>query len=190
MFWASFVLCSFLLSLGGVKSAEVYVDPSTGNDTACSSLQELKNSSNQVSCKTINKALGDIGCSSSCENEQPLHDALVKLSDGEHILRDCIAILQGGNVTIAAENTGMTTIKCGSTAGVWNNIVSCETRGLVFKGIRFEGCGPLSSNVFINGSTDVLFEDCSFRWVDDNCEFELASRFELVYYNRVFSPHH
>lgn len=168
MILALLALCSFSLSLGGAKAAEVYVDPVTGNDTACSSLQELENSSIHVPCKTINKALGEIGCSSSCENNQPLHDSVVKLSDGVHILQDCIAILQGENVTIAAENTGMATIKCtnfGNTE-VWDNIVSCETSGLEFKGINFEGCGPLSPNVFINGSTDVLFKDCNFRWVE------------------------
>ena len=158
----------FLLSLSvvvSVESAEVYVDSNAGNDTVCLSLQDLGNSSNLVSCKTINKALGEVGCNSSCENNQPLHDSVVKLSDGVHILQDCIAILQGENVTVVAENTGMATIKCtnfGNTE-VWDNIVSCQTRGLAFKGIHFEGCGPLSSNVFINRSTDVLFEDCSFR---------------------------
>jgi hypothetical protein len=123
------------------------------------------NGSSQVSCRTLNKALGEVECSSDCESDQPLYDSVVSLSDGVHVLQGCIAILQGGNITVKAENRGMATIKCTNfdNAEVWDNIVSCETRGLVFKGINFEGCGPLSANVFINRSTDVLFEDCSFR---------------------------
>lgn len=157
----------FLLSLSvaSVESSQVYVNPVAGNDTACLSLQDLENNSSQVPCKTINKALGEVGCNSSCENNRPLYDSVVKLSDGVHVLQDCIAILQGENVTVAAENTGMAAIRCTNfdNREVWDNIVSCQTRGLTFRGINFEGCGPLSSNVFINRSTDVLFEDCSFR---------------------------
>lgn len=165
MIWGALVLCS--LSLEYVKSAEVYVDPGIGNDTACLSLQELQNSStpSPVPCKTINQALGRIECNYDCENSQPLYHSVVKLSEGVHILQECIAILQGGNITISAESTGLATIKCTNFGNieVYDNIFTCETRGLIFRGINFEGCGPLSANVFISQSTDVLFEDCSFR---------------------------
>lgn len=169
--------CSFLFAalilycFGCVQSVEVYVDSIAGNDTACASLQELQNQSlngsYQIPCKTINQALGNVKCGRlrSCENSNPLYHSVVKLSDGVHILQECIAILQGENVTLVAENQGQATIKCTTfgNAELHDNLVSCGTRGLEFRGIIFEGCGPLSSNVFINGSTDVLFEDCSFR---------------------------
>lgn len=120
------VLCSLFLSL---ESAEVYVDWRTGNDAACSSLQQLQNGSSAVPCKTLNQALGKVNCSPLCENSQPLLDSAVKLSDGEHVLLECVAILGGENVTVAAENTGMATIKCthfGNTE-VYDNIMSCQT---------------------------------------------------------------
>lgn len=175
--WAVNTLASLLFAAicipGHVKSAEVYVNWNTGNDTECTSLQDLQIltaggeavNQTQTPCRTINRALGNLECTASCDNESPLYDSVLKLSNGEHTLEGCIAILMGENITIEAENQGEATIKCtrfGNT-DTYDHIISCETRGLVFSGINFEGCGPLSSNVFINRSTDVLFEDCVFR---------------------------
>lgn len=166
------VFCSVAILFAGVpqrgaRAAKVVVDLNAGNDTACSSLQQLQTSSSeaQVPCRTINQALGNVECSASCENDDPLHNSVVVISDGVHTLKGCISILQGENVTIEAQNTGMATVKCATfkNSDVYTGIESCQTNGLVFRGIHFEGCGPLSSNVFINRSTDVLFEDCVFR---------------------------
>lgn len=168
----SFLLIVLLAAINPdrlTESAEVYVDWKTGNDELCSSLQDLaQNSSTEtVPCKSINTALGNVSCSYSeyCDNENPLADSVVRLSNGVHTLLGCIAILQGENVTIEAENIGEATIKCNrfDNAEVMDNIQSCYTRGLTFRGINFEGCGPLSPNVFLNRSTGVLFEDCKFR---------------------------
>ena len=154
------------------EGAEVYVNAKNGSDTECFSLQDLS-SMNDTSmdrslnapCRTINHALGNVECSSSCENANPLFNSVLKLSDGTHKLQSCIGILQGENITIEADNHGEATIRCVSFRNkkMADNIQSCMTKGLVFRGINFEGCGPLSPNVFINRSTDVLFEDCTFK---------------------------
>ena len=166
-----YVLTASLLLLAFVseaKSIEVYVDPVNGSDADCIPLQNLTqqaNASTQVPCRTINRALGNTGCSRSCGNEDPLYDSVVKLKDGVHQLQSCIGINMGSNITVEAENLGQATIKCVvfDNMDVEDNIQSCMTNGLVFRGINFEECGPLSPNVFLNYSTDVLFEDCSFR---------------------------
>ena len=171
--WLRVVLCSVAILVcipqRGVRAAKVIVDLNAGNDTECSSLQQLQTNSSQVQvpCKTINRALGNVECSRNCENYDPLYNSTVAISDGVHTLQGCISILQGDNVTIEAQNTGMATVKCSTfrnyDSEVYDGIESCQTNGLVFRGINFEGCGPRSSNVFINRSTDVLFEDCIFR---------------------------
>ena len=163
-----YVLTASLLLLAFVseaESVEVYVDPVNGSDADCIPLQNLTNTSTQVPCRTINRALGNTGCSRSCSNEDPLYDSVVKLKDGVHQLQSCIGISMGRNITIEAQNLGQATIKCVvfGNMDVKDNIQSCMTNGLVFRGINFEGCGPLSPNVFLNSLTDVLFEDCTFR---------------------------
>lgn len=187
---ASFILLAIisnpLLSgavLGQVRAAEVYVDGMAGNDSLCSSLQDLllegsgflqvssNNSTNgqPIPCKTINRALGDVACSLECKSDFPLYNSTVKLSDGIHTLSGCTTIIQGGNIMIEAENTGRATIRCQSfgevASAIWDPIQVCQTRGLVFRGINFEGCGPMSPNVFLNRTDDVFFEDCVFRYV-------------------------
>lgn len=170
--WLKLVFCSVVILFAdvpqrGVRAAKVIVDVNAGNDTACSPLQQLQTSPSQaqVPCKTINRALGNVECNRSCENDDPLYNSVVVISDGVHTLQGCISILQGNNVTIEAQNTGMATVKCATfkNSDVYDGIESCQMNGLVFRGINFEGCGPRSSNVFINRSTDVLFEDCIFR---------------------------
>ena len=149
----------------------------SGSDEDCLSLQDLQerrfegnttNSSGSglsTPCRTIIHALGDVRCARSCDNPNPLRNAALKLSNGVHTLQRCVAILRGVNITIQAENSGLATVRCrelGSTQ-LFDNLACCETEGLTFRGIIFEGCGPLSSNVFIHRSNNVLFEDCTFQ---------------------------
>ena len=163
---------------GQAMAAEVYVDRVSGNDTQCSSLQELQVASSgggetgsgwQMSppCLTIDRALGNVACSLACETEVPIFDAILWLSDGVHTLMGCVAIVRGGNITIEAENRRQATIRCQTfgnlETAVMDPLQVCKTRGLVFRGLNFEGCGPIAPNVFLNRANDVVFEDCTFR---------------------------
>ncbi len=151
---------------------EVFVDWTMGNDTECSSLQELASDSSPPSpldpipCRTINRALGGVGCI-DCSHPDPIYNSVLKLSNGIHTLEGCIGITLGENITIEAESIRKTTIRCTTFGRTevqdFDNIFACGSRGLVFRGINFEGCGPYSSNVFVSRSTDVTFEDCTFR---------------------------
>ena len=163
----------------------VHVDSVNGNDSDCSSLQELSqaarfnvtdspDSLSNVPCKTLNRAFGSIDCYNSCRygetNNDSLQNVVVRLFDGVHRLTDCIAIDGGQNVTMEAVNDGQATVECAYVPDDSNNIVErrdgirvCRSEGLVFRGVRFEHCGPHSpAAVFLNRSSMVLFEDCVF----------------------------
>lgn len=153
-----------------LKAAEVYVDSINGNDEECSSLQELlingSSASSTTPCKTLNSALGNTQCSRNCTSDTPILDSIVRLSDGVHTLTGCVAILGGSNVAIEAQNIGKATVLCvGHTTRQDgpDNLQSCMTQGLAFRGIKFEGCGPAFPNVFVNRSDNLLFEDCTFK---------------------------
>ena len=152
---------------------EVYVDPVNGSDAECLSLQErlrLNISDNatvsEVPCRTLNRALGDVDCDRArwcaANTTQQLEDVVIRLSDGVHQLRECLAIVRGANITIEAENTGQAVVTCSNDTNATRSIITCHTEGITFRGIRFENCGPLSPNIFVSHSSEVLVEDCSF----------------------------
>ena len=158
------------MSAGSIQRAYggiVYVNAtSTNTRNNCVSLQDIVRNRTLEDfpvCETLNDALGNVKCSRNCSVDVPLTNSLVILSDGEHVLTDCIGIMNGINVTIQAENTGRATVKCASVEQGFGNIVSCLSDGLVFRGINFKGCGPHHPNVFLNHSSNILFEDCLFR---------------------------
>lgn len=145
---------------------EVYVDPLTGNDTECLSLQEIQDgqTSTNSPCRTLNQALGNVDCRRaqfSC-SDAGLENAIVWLLDGVHQLSDCIAIIRGSNITVQAQNPGQAVVVCPENSNPnGHQFISCNTEGITFRGIRFENCGP-RSNLFLNRSSNVLIEDCSF----------------------------
>lgn len=149
----------------------VRVDPSSGNDSLCMSAQERRLSTpgtaDNVACATINRALGDVGCE-SCANMNPIQDTVVELAAGVHRLSGCIGITDSEAVRImAAVPNRRATIECAQSPNLnkFDNLFVCEVRGIVFRGIMFENCGPLSPNVFLNSSSNISFEDCIFRLV-------------------------
>ena len=165
----------------------VHVDSTNGSDSECHSLQELQAAyfntetespdalSSNVSCRTLNRAFGNLDCYNSCRygeiNNNSLQNVVVRLSDGIHRLTDCIAIDSGQNVTVEAVNDGQATVECAYMPSDINGMVRrhrdgirvCRSEGLVFRGVRFEHCGPHSpAAVFLNRSSVILFEDCVF----------------------------
>lgn len=168
------------LSAGGFI---VSVDSVNGNDSECYSLQEMQaarvNETNVLvtnksaattmemrPCKTLNRALGDVSCRYQELNPDPLQNVVVRLLDGVHRLADCIAIGGGQNVTVEAVNNGQASVECAyypdNQMHRWDGLRSWQTVGLTFKGVRFEHCGYISPAVFLNHSTEVVFEDCVF----------------------------
>ena len=120
-----------------------------------------------VPCMTINRALGDISCNTSWVNPDDfLENVTIRLMDGTHRLTGCVGILGGRNVTVEAEHFGEATVTCETFPNLipnnFDNLFVCGTSGISFRGVRFEECGPVSPNVFINGSSDILFQECTF----------------------------
>lgn len=159
----------------------VHVDSINGNDSECYSLQQLqaaqfnKTESSNVPCRTLNRAFGNVDCYNSCGyreiSNNPLQNVVIRLFDGVHQLTDCVAIDGGQNITVEAVNDGQATVECAYVFGNSNGVVLrrrdgirvCQSEGLVFRGVRFEHCGPHSpAAVFLNRSSAIFFEDCVF----------------------------
>ncbi len=148
------------------------VDRDAGNDTTCLSAQELMNSTLSQSddikpCRTINKALGNVQCNYSCENDaQQINNVTIRLENGVHRLEECVGILHSSGVHFEAVNPGMATIICQSFPNAiednYDNLFACRSSGISFEGIRFEECGPTSPNVFLNYTSEVTFRNCVF----------------------------
>ena len=121
----------------------------------------------QGPCKTINRALGHVICNGSCSNPNYLENVTIRLKDGMHNLTGRASICESQNVTIEAENYGKATVACetfpNTDRGNFDNLVVCGTSGVTFRGLRFESCGPVASNVFLRHSSDISFEECTFQ---------------------------
>ena len=167
------LLAAAIVLLLRPTSAQVVVniDVVNGNDTQCLSAQEMlnspsnDNSSTTVACQSIDRALGNIQCSRNCVAATPLANVTFRLSEGTYRLSECVAILEGQNIVFEAVTAGEATINCAAfpNEDVFDTLEVCAVAGITFRGIRFEKCGPLSANVFVNDSSDVMFEDCVFR---------------------------
>lgn len=119
-------------------------------------------------CMSINRALGNTPCNASCiSSDDHLENVTIRLTDGTHRLTGCVGIVGGRNVAVEAENLGGATITCETFPNLipnnFDNLFVCGTSGITFRGVRFEGCGPVSPNVFLNASSDVLFHECTFQ---------------------------
>ena len=118
-------------------------------------------------CQTINHALGNVICNASCSNpNNNIENVTIRLKDGTHRLMGRVSICESRNVTLEAENYGKATVTCETFPNTiprnFDNLFVCGTSGVTFRGLRFEGCGPVPSNVFLRDSSDILFEDCTF----------------------------
>ena len=165
----------------------VSVDPILGNDIACLSAQELLLNQtslppSQTPCQTVNKALGNVRCDVGCRPSggETIENVTIRLEDGIHTLTECVGVLGSSNVTFEATNPGMATIECTNfqNSSDFDNLFVCNTIGVMFRGIQFEHCGPISANVFLNDTSDIVFEDCTFRQV--YCGLHLNLLFQRV----------
>ena len=117
-------------------------------------------------CRTINRALDNVICNASCSNPKNIENVIIRLKDGVHMLTGRASICESRNITLEAENYGNATVTCETFPNTiprnFDNLLVCGTSGVTFRGLRFEGCGPVPSNVFLRDSSDILFEECTF----------------------------
>lgn len=156
----------------------ITVDPLGGDDGSCMSIGQLSQAgltNSSVPCETLNYALSlpdnetnDYYSTKNCtQATNGFTDVLVLLKEGLHSLTSQLKVLGYSNITIESDVPGGATIECVDFPNYresnFDNIFACGVTGLQFIGVNFERCGPISSNVFIYNSTDVVFDTCTFR---------------------------
>ena len=148
-------------------SSHIVIDPVSGNDTLCST--PASPISSLQPCRTLKHVLGNVGCDCryiSESNATTFENIVIELTDGKHIIEDCIGMTYGRNITIKAKSSRQAVIECGhfpNKEQFETGLLSCNTVDLTFRGIVFQHCGPNAPNVFLNRSSNVLFEECIFR---------------------------
>ena len=171
LLFASTVLLGALLTMGRA-GVDLYVDPANGNDTLCVPYPTAASSTpSNVSCRTLEYALyGNASAPVRCNSAQyALHDVVVHMASGVHSIFRQVCIGFSSNVTLVADQTGGASINCSlfpnnDTSNVtYDNVYVYNTSGMTFRGLNFQHCGPVPSNVFVSSSSNVMFEDCTFR---------------------------
>ena len=120
-------------------------------------------------CKTLNRALGHHPCG-TCTSTGSLSDVVFELSAGVHHLNGCVGVVGATNITIQSQNIkDDVIIECESfpndIVGNYDNLYVCGSSDVTFRGIQFTRCGPQSPNVFLNSSSGLLFDNCTFMYV-------------------------
>lgn len=156
----------------GRAGVDLYVDPANGNDTLCVPYPTAASSTpSNVSCRTLEYALyGNASAPVRCNSAQyALHDVVVHMASGVHSIFRQVCIGFSSNVTLVADQTGGASINCSLFPNndisnvTYDNVYVYNTSGMTFRGLNFQHCGPVPSNVFVSSSSNVMFEDCTFR---------------------------
>ena len=127
-------------------------------------------------CKTLNVALGNLACdpcsrsNRACDPCPPgdsnITNMVFELGGGHYRLEGCVGLVGVKNVTIQSNDTDNDVIiECESfpnNDSNFGNLYVCGSTGVVFRGIVFTRCGPQESNVFLNNSSGVVFDNCTF----------------------------
>ena len=120
-------------------------------------------------CKTLNAALGNQSCDSCSvtNTTSVLSDVVFKLTSGVYHLQGCVGIVGATNVTIQSHDlTDDVIIECetfpNNVVGNYDNLYVCGSAGVTFRGVQFTRCGPQSPNIFLNSSSGVVFDNCTF----------------------------
>ena len=169
------LILSLSLLLTNGDDITVEIDPQNGNDDNCLSVRELielNQTESPFPCKTLNYALNDNEMSyytiGNCSNADIQYSNIsVVLLDGVHRLISQLQLVGATNIHIVADNSGRAVIECvefpNYSVDNFDNFFACNVDGLEFKGVVFEHCGPVSSNVFVYNCSGVVFESCIFR---------------------------
>ena len=96
-----------------------------------------------------------------------LSDFVFELARGTYHLDGCIGIVGATNITIQAQDINDdVTIECETFPNDvfenYDNVYVCGSQGVTFRGVQFTRCGPQSPNVFLNSSSGLVFDNCTF----------------------------
>ena len=116
-------------------------------------------------CKTLNQALGNQSC--LCSATELLSDIVFELVSGTYHLEGCVGIVGASDITIQSRSSNEeVVIECetfpNNRVGDYGNLYVCGSSGVTFRGILFTRCGPQTPNVFLNSSSGILFDNCTF----------------------------
>lgn len=168
--WIALGITSVLVSFAHTNVRHLYVDSTNGNDSLCTPYSNDSLSSSNVSCRTIQYALHAGAYNENCLQSGPLKDVMVHLSDGIHTIQSEVCIFFSINISIVTEHAGAASVHCTTFSNsdmtsnrTYDNIYVHSSNGVTFRGLNFEHCGVLSSNVFITHSSNILFDNCVFR---------------------------
>lgn len=76
----------------------------------------------------------------------------------------CVGVGQSQNVQFISENPRQATITCRDFPGTsFDNLEVCDSVNVSFTNIRFENCGPVAPNIFVNYSRGIVFDGCHFK---------------------------
>ena len=173
---SSLLIFSLSLLLTNGDDITVEVDPQNGNDSRCLSVRELielGESESPFPCKTLNYALNDnetkYYTTGNCSNSDIEYDGAIyiELMDGVHRLTSQLELVGDIDVQIVARNYRSAVIECvdfpNYAVDDFGNFFACNLDNLEFRGVVFERCGPVSSNVFVYNCSYVTFDSCTFR---------------------------
>ena len=170
------LLCSFVYSSQDGEFVTVVVDLDEGDDDLCmSAIEMVKTGINSYAtpCASLNFAvrgnvsLGNVSIDECNDATSILKNVRIILRSGVHQLTERLVLGSSKNITFQADDGADPIVRCVSypnyEPGNYDNIFGCRVDGLHFKGITFEECGPIPSNVFIYGGSSVSVDSCIFR---------------------------
>ncbi len=169
-----FVVFAAVLGVSRCSNVIVEVDHDTGDDELCKSAIDMINEgieSFPTPCSTVNyavrgnRSVGNVSILNCSDDTSILVNVNVVLKAGVYQLYERLVLGYSTNITFQAAINSSPIIRCVSYPNndTYDNIFGCSVDGLSFEGITFEECGPISSNVFIHGSTNIRFDSCIFR---------------------------
>ena len=162
------------INVSDSSDVTVVVDLDEGDDDLCmSAIEMVKGGMNSYPkpCASLNFAIrgnisrGNTNVSNCSDDTSILVNVKVLLRSGVHQLTEQLVLGKSKNITFQADTESTPIVKCAyfPNTGNYDNIFGCQVDGLVFEGITFQECGPISSNVFIYSSSNIKFDSCTFR---------------------------
>ena len=92
---------------------------------------------------------------------------MFELDGGVYHLEGCVGIVGATEITLQPRDINDDVIiECESfpnnESGNYDNLYVCGSSNITFRGIQFTRCGPESPNIFLNSSSGLLFDNCTF----------------------------